>query len=259
MNYSHLRSFLIAGIATVAVAVGGCGGTAPLLTSMPATQIEIDGNESDWYTTLRPVESQNMSIGVANDHEFLYVGMMTSDPALIHQFTSRGMVLWVDPAGGKEQAIGLGFPLGRTDAGTTPRSFDAREDLFDASLMEMELVRDAGDERVRIPANSIPGVSTRASLRNGTFFYEARLPLRLGGPYTFAAETAPGAIIGVGLESAELDPDVRRREMLEGAANSPMQGGGTYGGYYGGSTRNRMRADDTVRLWRRVVLVEEGL
>src|SRR5690606_41035169 len=207
MNTPLLRPLPAIGLTILLTMVVGCGGAAPLLSSEPAADIEIDGSDRDWYMTLRPVEKQNLSLGVANDEEFLYVGVMTNDAALIHQFTTRGLVLWVDPTGGKEQAIGLQFPLGRIDSDPLPRSPEAREELFAASLMEMELVRDAGDERVRIPTNSIPGVAMSASLRNGTFFYEARLPLRLGGPYTFAAETTSGSIIGLGIEAAELDPE----------------------------------------------------
>ncbi|HEX7071778.1 MAG TPA: hypothetical protein VF190_13270 [Rhodothermales bacterium] len=237
--------------------LAGCAGSAPLQESLPAEDIEIDGRESDWYEALRPVADQNISIGVVNDAEFLYVALLTSDPATIEHITSRGLVLWMDPAGGTEPSIGLQFPLGRSNVATSgpaPRTDEAREQAFELGLLEMELLRDGGDERVRIPVNAIAGVSADASLRNGTLFYEARVPLRPGGPYTFAAEVAPGGTVGIGLQSAEISEEDRRRAMLEGAANSPMQGGGSYGGYYGGAPPTRMRADDQLRVWRRVVL-----
>lgn len=261
MHFPHFRpaSGLLAALILLSA---GCAGTAPLQSAFRSSSVLVDGDENDWYEYLRPVEKQNMSIGIVNDDDFLYVGMMTSDPVLLHQMATRGIVLWVDPAGGRAQSLGLQFPLGLAEAAGNaplPRTESAFEELFERSLLEMELVRDAGAERVRLPTNTIPGVATGASLENGTLFYEIRLPLAESGPYTFAAGATPGGTIGIGIESAEVDPEDRRRQMLEGAANSPMQGGGTYGSPYGGynnPTPNRRTADDAVRVWRRVVLAE---
>lgn len=259
MSFPLFRPARFALVVSLALFLGGCAGTAPLQSLNPGGEIDIDGSERDWYAHLRPLDKENMSMAVLNDDEYLYVSMLTSDPTLIRQITMRGLVLWIDPEGGAEQTIGLQFPIGATNTGRsvpTPRNTEEHEAIFAASLLDMEMLRDAGEERARIPANSIPGVATGASLKNGTLFYEVRLPLASGGPFTFAADAAPGETIGVGLESAEIPPELRRQQMLEGAANRPMQGGGTYGGQYGGAAPSpvRMRAEEGVRVWRKVSL-----
>ena len=260
----HIPLFRLLPVAVLAVLVfsGGCAGTMPLQSTYRSAAIEIDGSERDWYEYLRPLERENMSMAVVNDDEFLFVSLLTSDPSLIGQIVTRGLVLWIDPAGGTEQAIGIQFPLGQANqprGASPPRTREGMETQFAASLLEMEFLRDAGEERVRIPTNAMVGVATSATLQSGTLFYEARIPLRQGGPYNFAAETSPGATVGLGLESAELSADVRRQRMLEGAANSPMQGGGSYGGYYGGTSPppGVLRNDESLSVWRKVLLARE--
>jgi len=109
-------------------------------------QVNIDGDESDWQEALTYVEGKNVSLGVKNDGEFLYVCLVSTDRMLRRQMMMRGFTVWFDPDGGKEKTFGLRFPIGMIDSGRMfsgrgrggdPESM--RED-FSRSLAELELI-----------------------------------------------------------------------------------------------------------------------
>ena len=107
MHGISLNSHRLSAISIMlALVIGGCSSTAPLQSSFRSDEVAIDGSEADWYGHLRRIEKEDVSLGVSHDEEFLYVSLLTNEPEVVRQIMARGLVLWLDPEGGKEQEIG---------------------------------------------------------------------------------------------------------------------------------------------------------
>ena len=90
----------VAGI-VVSFAVGPAAGCREVeLTSGWATgAIEIDGVDDEWAGATTYFEKQDVTVGVLNDDEFLYVSLVTSGP-VGRLAMATGLTVWLDPDGG---------------------------------------------------------------------------------------------------------------------------------------------------------------
>jgi hypothetical protein len=74
--------------------------------------IVIDGDNGDWAGPLQPIAEQHPILAAAaNDGEFLYLVLSTSDAAVRRQILRQGLILWFDPSGGDKKHFGLKFPV----------------------------------------------------------------------------------------------------------------------------------------------------
>ena len=257
-----------------AMLVGGCGSTTALQSTSPDREITVDGSTEDWQGALTPIEKKKLSLGVLNDGEFLYLALVTSDRQLINQMMIRGLTVWFDAEGGKEKTFGIRFPLGLMESGAqfspreTQQSPDARRELFEASLDEMDIVRDE-DKSTRFPRQAIPRLHVTAKMNAGTLVYELQIPLRTSETHAFAIDAEPGDVIGLGLETPEID----REAMRQGGRGGGRGGGGRGGGGRGGGGRGGVggggqggrggggapqQQPETLKLWTIVELAAEG-
>ena len=101
----------------VVLLLGGCGGTETLQSKSLDRDITVDGAVADWQGALTPIEKKNLSLGLLNDGEFLYVSLVSRDRQVVSQMMSRGFTIWFDAEGGKEKTFGIRFPLGLMASG----------------------------------------------------------------------------------------------------------------------------------------------
>ena len=101
----------VAGI-VVSFAVGPAAGCREVeLTSGWATgAIEIDGVDDEWAGATTYFEKQDVTVGVLNDDEFLYVSLVTSGP-VGRLAMATGLTVWLDPDGGNDEWYGIRFPV----------------------------------------------------------------------------------------------------------------------------------------------------
>ena len=93
-----------AAILAAAVVVAAPAG----LTSVWRTEnVAVDGLPADW-PKLEPLE-RGPAVGAVNDDEFLHLAVSTNDPQLLGLVAS-GLIVWIDPAGGRAQTFGLWVP-----------------------------------------------------------------------------------------------------------------------------------------------------
>ena len=255
--------------------VGGCASVKQIESSPVTTGVIIDGSAEDWAGALRLFEGESgVSIGVRNNAEALYVALVVRDQAKLRQIMRAGLSLWFDPEGGKEKTFGIRFPLGLMESGAqfspreTQQSPDARRELFEASLDEMDIVRDE-DKSTRFPRQAIPRLHVTAKMNAGTLVYELQIPLRTSETHAFAIDAEPGDVIGLGLETPEID----REAMRQGGRGGGRGGGGRGGGGRGGGGRGGVggggqggrggrgapqQQPETLKLWTIVELAAEG-
>jgi len=212
-------------------------------------EIIIDAKSDDWLNTLYYFESEMLSIGFFNDENHLYVCMLAEHPMLQAQVVSQGFTLWFDPAGGKEKAFGIKFPIGmqgvreqmdfmRSQEGELNR--EKMRQAFEESLADLEILGPGGAKQL-IPVEEAKGIEIKVRNETGLFVYELKVPLKSDEEHPYAVGTNAGASVRVGLEIPKVDKDEMKNAMrdrmggMEG--RPPGGGGGGMGGMGGGMGR----------------------
>jgi hypothetical protein len=227
----------------------------------PDPPIAIDGSSAEWPGPLTRFNEQPLSMGAANDGEFLYLVVTASDRTTRFQILRRGLIVWFDAAGGDKKRFGIKFPIG---AGLTeedlrgrrgrgepppderePPSKEGREQgppdrtIEPPNRLEVYLSKD--DAR-SFTADKAPGIEVKLGQAEGVLTYELKVPIESGESHPYAINAKAGAAIGVGLEMPKLEmPEGRGRD--EGGVRGPGAGGmggrgiGGIGGMGGGGRR----------------------
>ena len=240
------QSLIACAIAILVMCTVGCD-EQELNSNWRDREIIIDAKSDEWLNTLYYFESEMLSIGFFNDENHLYVCMLAEHPMLQAQVVSQGFTLWFDPAGGKEKAFGIKFPIGmqgvreQMDFMRTQESELNREKMreaFEQSLTDLEILGPGGAKQ-RISVEEAKGIEIKVRNETGLFVYELRIPLQSDEEHPYAVGANAGASVGVGLEIPEIDKDEMKRaieERMGGASGRPPSGGGM-GGMGGGMGR----------------------
>jgi len=182
---------------------GACSGPAALPEAPMREAPTVDGTLSEWGGRLTGVDGQAVSMAALPTDSLLYVAVLVRDPALVQAIAQRGLVVWVDPAGGTKRAYGVQYPLGlqRQQAG---RTASTTATLDAVTLRELEVVR--GDTlRRRIPAQYSSGLRGRAVLDPSSLICELAIPVRPSAEH--GLPTALGPTVGLGLHTPEPDDE----------------------------------------------------
>lgn len=271
-GYAARRLLLV--VVPIVLICSGCRSTEKLESHPPSGPLTVDAQIEDWKGAIHRVEDERFSLGVLNDGDYLYVALVSRDRRVTGQILRSGLILWLDPEGGKEKVLGIRFPLGLTgtrspgvpptgtagEAGPDPAGMQER---FAATVSEVEILSGEDESGLRLPAESASGLTATAALAYGTLTYELKIPLQEREPHGYAVGTEPGATIGLGLETPELDREAIRAPMRGrggggrgvempdrgGSMRGSISGGGRPGG---GSPGAQSAA--SVRLWTTVTL-----
>lgn len=251
---------LLALVSVVPLVGGGCSGAKSLQSHAPEHEVTIDGSVRDWAGSITSMDSENISVGVLNDSEFLYVMLIANDPAVVRRIMDRGLTLWFDPKGGTEKAFGIRFPLGLQAsrggrASGAPMNSAARQRRWRSSLSEMAILGGDGQQR-RISATAIPGLTARAEVNLGSLQYELKVPLQHGSVHSYAVGAAPGSTLGMGMETAGADEERvdTQPSSRTGAGQRTMGRGGRRGGRMQGQRSSRQPG--TLKVWSEVALAK---
>lgn len=183
------------------VLIGGCG-APPSLSDAPLTEApSVDGSLAEWEGRLMPLDNPSVSMAALPTDSLLYVAVLVRDQRLVRTIADRGLIVWVDPAGGTNRTYGIQYPLGlqRQQAGRPP-SRPSKNPIDAVSLDELEVLR--GDTlRTRIPARFSSGLRAQATLSSGSLIYEAALPVGPTASPTHRIASSLGPTVGLGLET----------------------------------------------------------
>jgi hypothetical protein len=242
---------LLAGLAwTASVGLSAVAkGPAELTSSWRAEPVVVDGKPDEW-TALVPFEAAHLAVGVSNDASTLQLAITSSDQARRRQMIAAGVIVWLDPSGGKKRAVGIRFPgeiggdrdrpeLGRRRpeeprVGTTPP-----EPPPLSPLTWFELVGPRDEDRRRLQRSAVTSIQVARDLKEGLLVFELQIPLAKDAASGFGIGAEAGRMLGLGLETPE-------REKPEGpppgAGGRRMGGGGGgMGGGIGGGLGGRGR------------------
>ncbi len=234
-------------------------------------EIIIDGNYDDWSGQMQLLEKDNISIGLMNDAEYLYLSLATNDRQIRSQMMFMGFILWLDPLGGKKKTFGIRFPIGMAEFGMPMREMreernrEQMEDLFMQAMYELEILGPDDGDRTRLGVSEIQGLEVNVNSARGSFVYELKIPLKADGLYNYAINIEPGSIIGIGLETQEMNQEMIGDRM--GGGRGGMGGGGRGGGRGGsrgggmgggmGGSGGRGEAPKPLKVWAAVQLASE--
>jgi hypothetical protein len=218
----------------------------PALQSLWASSPVVDGRAAEW-TALVPFESAHLAVGVSNDDRHVSLIVTSGDQARRRQLIGAGLVVWLDPSGGKKRAFGIRFPgefqggreLGegrrRPDQGGPPRATGDGESAQAGPpeprlppITWFELLGPRDEDRRRLEKNAVTSIEVARDLHEGLLAFEVRIPLAKDPATGFGIGVEAGRVVGLGLETPEL-------ERPEGPAPGRGRGGrGGMGGIGGG-------------------------
>src|SRR5258708_27301290 len=188
--------------------------------------ITVDGKYEDWYGHLQPFGNEPIAIQFLNDGEFLYVRLTASDAATRMQIVRQGMTIWFDPGGGSRKKLGIKYPVveggGPGWLGGGPRRRGggvADEEIAPAD--RGDILGPGKNDARSLTRDHLPGIDVPIRAEQGLLQHELKGPLARTADRPYAIEAAPGATIGVGLETAQ------------GQQRAPGEGRG--GGFGGGA------------------------
>ena len=233
--------------------LSGCASAPPLVAggSSRAAPVVVDGRADEWGATLVAVAGQPLTVGVRSDAEAVTVAAVMTNPAVVREAVRHGLVVWLDPAGGRRRALGVQVPV---HDGAPP---DADLERLVAAPARVAVTRDGA--RTVYAADGAPGVAVATGLDRGAYVVELRVPLGAG---RYGLGVAPGATVGLGVETASAPrDDLRARTEARADRGAAAPGRGSASAQRGtgadpdGEAARRARAEASrVALWLRVAL-----
>ena len=202
------------------------GAAPPPLTSLWRTQpIVIDGAPNEW-APLTSVD-RGPTAGVQNDAEFAYVVVSSNDPKW-RPLLEGGLVVWLDPTGGKAQTFGIWLPGPAEPAvpgsTPTPSASAGSTGVSTEVLDQFDLLGPGKSQRRLVDITPELGIEVASGLIGDAVVYEIKVPLQKTETRPYAVGAQPGARIGIGLATPETPRRAQRRQDLVGSS-------GRIGGY----------------------------
>ena len=96
-------------LVSCAVGLAACK-EVELTSGWAAGEIEIDGVDDEWTGSTTYFEKHDVTVGLLNDEEFLYVSLVTSGP-VGRLVMATGLTVWFDPDGGTDEWYGIRYPV----------------------------------------------------------------------------------------------------------------------------------------------------
>jgi len=240
----------------------GCGsGKLELNSDWRDREITVDGKNTDWLGAMLFFEEDNVSVGLLNDENFLYICMIAEDQFIRSQVMRQGFTLWFDPDGGKEKTFGIRYPLGmkasdllsgmRRDEQSMERPRQAPR----MQMNELEILGPGKDEMKKMRIEEAKGIEIDIEFSSGMLVYELKVPLIKSEQHPYAIGAEAGSSIGIGLETAKMQRlDVRserRGGRMGPGPTGGMRGGAGDRGMPGG---RRPRMPQPLKIWAVVQL-----
>ena len=243
-------------------------------------EITIDGKSDDWAETLYYIEEDNISFGLMNNDDFLYICLISSEPLSRWQVMRQGFTVWFDPNGGKKKIFGIKFPLGmqrradsrlmRGEKSDTPEmgerahsapDLEQMERLFERSLDRLEILSSGKEEGQIIGINEVAGFELKIDVSGGMLIYECKVPLNKAEAFPYAIGAKAGDLIGIGFET----PKINRAGIRESIGGRSGIGDGMERGRSGmagsmrggGMGRGGMSRPKSLKLWAKVQLTSK--
>jgi hypothetical protein len=207
-----MRKISLSILSLAIILIAGCG-DKEINSNWRQSEINIDGNQSDWEGKLHYLSDERAVIGIANDNEYLFLCIATNDTANMFQFFSTGFTVWLESKNVNEK-IGIQYPIrsadmrkmvqsrSRGNAGERP-DFKVRLNEFKSLQTEIQIINRDNFPLTVYPLNNELGLQVDIGSQMGLLVYEMKVPLAkdLYGGHNL--KSAPGDILKIGFESGD--------------------------------------------------------
>ncbi|MBN1398920.1 MAG: hypothetical protein JXA06_12880 [Bacteroidetes bacterium] len=254
--------FLLAALVILTIQLTGCSGAVQLKSDWKNSVIVIDGKQDDWAGYLYDFKKNDLTVGICNDDENIYICFISYDQGVRRQIMDGGFTVWFDPGGGTEELYGIKYPAGRPRGERTGDMSNDNRQLRKSENTSSDFSTDELGNTENMPPSPIlgsdndgkmPSISGNAqfemqflgpnenevreanilelksaaikvSLTQKTFVYELKVPLHRTSDFPFTIiPTNRENIIGIGFKTEE--------NSISGFSKSPKgPGGGRPGG-----------------------------
>jgi len=243
-------------------------------------EITIDGQFRDWDGALKFVEQAELSVGLMNDNHHLYIALVVGDREVRRQIMMSGLYLWFDPDATENRQFGIRYPIGVVEGTDDLMSLLKERDptkmveAFDKASSEVMVI--GREDRIwrRGRVDEFDGIVVAAEAGKDALVIEFKIPLAETARFGYGIGSTEGDLIGIGLESPEVDMEKMRDEIQKtmsegggrpsggGGRGGGMPGGGKSGGGRGGGMRpsgggDRPEPPEPIKLWTQVVLASQ--
>jgi hypothetical protein len=195
MSLTTIKKVLVSlAIFVVLIATLACGGRVYVVKSvLPPSEVRIDGIAEEWQGALSFIEEEELFVGFLNDQNNLYVCLKAGDERSPARLMRQGLTVWFDPVGGNKKVFGIKYPLGGPPGGwNRQRMMDQPDDTQETRPRrlpdEMEILRSENEspEIMTLDQAKKQGLEVKASISEGAFVYELKIPLVISEGRTIA-------------------------------------------------------------------------
>jgi len=208
----------------------GCSSSMELSSGWTNQELTITGDGSRWKDATTEIAGPDISVGVKNDNNYLYVCLITSNRATQLQMLALGCTAWFDTEGKKNKTFGIQFPVSGLLQG---RRFPTRDNaaelqqLITAAQRQLVIRGPGVGEQHRLSVQDARGVKARLGYVDGTLTYELKVPLQKSKeqPYAISVDTAKPFIVG--FETGDIadamkgQPEVSNRSQATSVRGRP--------------------------------------
>ncbi|MEO5898026.1 MAG: hypothetical protein ABIS06_20250 [Vicinamibacterales bacterium] len=205
--------------AAVIIASAWLSASQPIASRWRDKDIAVDGTISEW-TELTSFD-EGISVAAFNDGRDLYLAVASSDAQRRRQLATAGLVVWLDPGGGKKEVFGVRIPGA---AMSLP------------AITYIELWGPGKNDKRRIELSADTGIKIGTALDQGTLAYELKIPLSSpASAQPYGIQASADHPIGLGLRTPKLERlSTGGRDGGMGGMGGRRGGGGMAGGRRGG-------------------------
>ncbi len=256
-------------------------------------EIIINGKDEDteWEGAKYFFNDKNVTLGILNDRDYLYLRLSTRDRAVQQNLMVRGFTLWFDPSGGQNKSFGIQFPIGiwmdmasigsRLEPGQKPDTSQLKK-ILDESLNMFEII---GPEDKELNSQLVAhagelGIRLHLDVVKDNMVYELRMPLMRTETEPFGICTERTEAIAIGLVNSNIEAEQlnnrlnrfegdgmvgRRISMSDNASGTVVNDdrdilqqelpGGARGGRVGMPSSGKSLED--IDFWLKVLLAQE--
>ncbi len=255
----------------------GCTSMLLVKSAWSGNQIVVDGSDKDWGDTMFYIPSAQLTAGIRNDSNYLYMILKTTDRRQTFQIMGLGLTVWFDPKGGTGEKFGIHFPIGHTEGDNFRRTPGQAQTGENSSFVlkspnELELLGVNENGPVRMTVADLKGIQLQMRNLGDGLIYELRVPLHTSAEDPYAINPK-GDQVGIGFEGGKFEPrgqferpGAGRGEGGEGMPGGEggvggempggMEGGGMRGGERGSYSRaqGEGQAPKQIDFWLKVNL-----
>lgn len=242
----------------LAALFAGCSSTAHLSSSWSSNQIAIDGNSSEWGSSLASLKDTKVFLGVRNDQDFMYLCLTSPDRQFRRQLVGMGLTLWFESEDGHR--LGVLYPIGMSGQGRQPLfnpeetpGGEERERFAEQALQDLEILGPGKNDKNLFSIVQAPGISVKVRTSQVSSVYELKVPLKKSSEHPYAIEAIAGSTVKIDIETGKFDAGSKPGGMGEGMRGgvdgrrprgAGMEGGGMPGGARrGGETSQGSRLE----------------